>query len=1366
MEKKIIRIIVCMLLILSSLAIRIDNSPQILKAEEPDKYSPEISSISADPNTVGFGFNVSVNPTVFDNLSGVKLVKVNITFPDNTYGNYTMNNTQGNNYIYNLSNTWKTGRYNYTIWAIDNANNTNYSSQHSFNVSAEAKVNIATLKDEYTDNEYINITDPPTLPEDYCIVDRGLTWNEYYDSNKEDNILEAYTTPINYQNATNKWMPINNTINRLESIHPAYNYGYRTGNEKGLYNVYFKPNIQNSWPVAFAYNKSENPVTHVIRSKLVGVGYLDPAKDWSYKVLQQVQSSYAEINDNMITYENTFTGTDVTWTYSNIEIKEEITMSNTTKTLLQNHPPSEYNLNNESSYLVFITKLDHQNLYLYNNSDMITGNVTIYDDGVNFRDALGYIKSTLPIGYAYELYNESIMQKLVYRIIRFNGNTYLLSGLKISDLDTMTFPVVIDPTITVGSLTSDGYIYKSSSNYNTAWTSSTGTVSTTASYISIGQSKVATFPPDYRIYRGFLIFNTSALPSNAYIDNATLSLYKKDDYSSTDFYLTIQNGQPVYPHNPLQTGDYGKNHYSGNGGSLNTHYFINGRNNITLNNNTWITKGGTTKLCLRSDKDINGTAPTGNEYINIHSADASSGLNYAPKLIIHYRNQSKIQNTGSTDIKGYLLMQVEYFCEQLNEWFVADYTIDEDTPQVISAGNHLALDTIFNGLVNSSELPCNGTYRVYIAFRDVNGEVLNCSGTLMSHYYQFKVSCHGYPLGWRKVYVDGFGKGTNVATRGMAIFNNEVYIGTESFNKKKLFFQGCNGFSAGTSIAMSNGSYKNIEDLNVHDVVKAYDIYNKNYVDAEVTRVYNHYADESPNHFFTFNGHIQISPYQVLYVNDTLIEAEDAKIGDHLIDINCSNVTITSIQNISQKPVMYSFDITPVNDSSVLPLNLTFFAEDIQVYPWFGSGPQNDKYYYSEFEFIFPLFDRLATYFNKLALDIRVHASDGCEIWKYNQNTNVTTRVIGGVGTGHECAGFGDTENWVVGDMKVFNGKLYVGTWNSPDDGKGCEIWRYDGNQWVNVVGPYVSYWKGGFNNCENMAVTSMKVFKNKLYVGTMNFNWTCNGFCQVWRSGNGVDWEKVVDKGFRFIPNGAGANTKNAYAWCMEEFNNKLYIGTFNIPVGLDQGCQLFSSSTGNLNDWHLVPLKYGSGFNEPDKNYGIRRLVNWSDNYLYIGTATNAGQTGDPAEIEAFEIWRSTNPEIESYWDQMVGEDAPSWPAGAKDGIGNGSGNFMNKYAWSMIKSGSKLWVGTLNGQNDQNPKSQGCEVYSYNGTAWKPRVRDGYEKPNGFEEDEWWNMAARSMIEYTQNSGHVIVGTYSLKAPLNLFVTEHGCEIWIYR
>jgi hypothetical protein len=703
-----------------------------------DTNPPWVTNVSEDPHIVGFGGNVTISTDVVDNESGVKNVTVIIGYPGGKSENQTMNLISGDTYQYVFDDAWLVGQYNYSIWAMDNYNNSIYWNEHGhFHISADVSNSIATLQDSYSGSQYINITDPPNPPENYTLVDRGSTWDSYYDATTGQNILEVAAGPINYQE-NGIWTPINNTLNQLAENHPAYVYGYRSGNNRGLYGAYFKSNAQQEWPVAFTYNNSDDPTIHAVRSKLVGVGYVDPQSNWAYQYLQNVQSSQGQINENSIIYPGVFTGTDVTWSYGNTGLKEEILLSNTTKTVLQNHPPSQYGLNNASSYLVFITKLEYQNLNLYNGSGMLNGNVTVSDAGIDLKDVLGQFKCALPLSEAYELNNQSARQKLTYRIIHLNGNTYLLSGLKVTDLNAMTFPVVVDPTLSVNSHHNDGFISSSSTSYNTAWGATSGAVDSSSTYLTIGQKK-AGFPiSTYYIYRGFVLFNTSALPSNAYIDSAILSLYKKDDYSTTDFTITVQNGQPTYPHNPLQTGDYDKGHYSGNGGSLNTVNFVNGRNNISITELGWINETGWTKFCLRSSRDISGTAPTSNEYVNVYSTDAPLQA-YVPKLIITYRNQSKIKNTGDTDIKGYLLIQVQYYNSTQGKWLVDKDTINETTARTITSGSQLALDTIFNGHVRASDLTHGiGTYRVYVAFRDPDGNILRTNdGTELEAWWQF-----------------------------------------------------------------------------------------------------------------------------------------------------------------------------------------------------------------------------------------------------------------------------------------------------------------------------------------------------------------------------------------------------------------------------------------------------------------------------------------------------------------------------------------------------------------------------------------------------------------------------------------------------
>ena len=195
-------------------------------------------------------------------------------------------------------------------------------------------------------------------------------------------------------------------------------------------------------------------------------------------------------------------------------------------------------------------------------------------------------------------------------------------------------------TYTGYSTTADGHINAVSFVYNTVWTAAAGDgVQAATATATLGQS----IPATYQIWRDYFYFDTSSIPASATITLATLSLYGQTDDSVTDFLITIQNGQVAgqdhYPHSPLVVADYDKTFYAGDGGSLTTlGFLLNNYNVITLNatGRSWINigAGATTKLCLRSSLDIAGTAPTGDEYVNIWATE--KGTIYRPKLYVEY----------------------------------------------------------------------------------------------------------------------------------------------------------------------------------------------------------------------------------------------------------------------------------------------------------------------------------------------------------------------------------------------------------------------------------------------------------------------------------------------------------------------------------------------------------------------------------------------------------------------------------------------------------------------------------------------------------------------------------------------------------
>lgn len=189
-------------------------------------------------------------------------------------------------------------------------------------------------------------------------------------------------------------------------------------------------------------------------------------------------------------------------------------------------------------------------------------------------------------------------------------------------------------TTTFYTTSSDGYIWDKDTSYTTVHDSTSGTVDSTR--VRVGQ-QYNTSSGYYYVMRAFVFFDTSTLPDNATITSAILSLYCGNDASDTDFDIVLQNGQPTYPHDPLQSADFLYSYYSGNGGSLNTSGIVNlAYNDLTLNSTGigWISTTGTTKLCLKSSRDINNNTPTGFEDVSFETYE--NGSDYQPKLTVTY----------------------------------------------------------------------------------------------------------------------------------------------------------------------------------------------------------------------------------------------------------------------------------------------------------------------------------------------------------------------------------------------------------------------------------------------------------------------------------------------------------------------------------------------------------------------------------------------------------------------------------------------------------------------------------------------------------------------------------------------------------
>ncbi len=175
--------------------------------------------------------------------------------------------------------------------------------------------------------------------------------------------------------------------------------------------------------------------------------------------------------------------------------------------------------------------------------------------------------------------------------------------------------------------------------------------------------------------------------------------------------------------------------------------------------------------------------------------------------------------------------------------------------------------------------------------------------------------------------------------------------------------------------------------------------------------------------------------------------------------------------------------------------------------------------------------------------------------------------------------GVSDSGNFWLSDFAEFKGALYMGTLNI----RGMQAYRTrDG---VNLEKIFDS----GLDKITNTAGMKLIVFNDRLYISTMDF---LKGF-DLYASEDGVNFQRVLQKGF--------TNKHYAYLWQMEEYNGRLYAGTYHhkatvLPTGR---FALLSSADGK--NWIVED---DSAFGNP-WYYGVRTMAVY-DGRLIIGTAS----------------------------------------------------------------------------------------------------------------------------------------------------------------
>ena len=166
---------------------------------------------------------------------------------------------------------------------------------------------------------------------------------------------------------------------------------------------------------------------------------------------------------------------------------------------------------------------------------------------IEFKDAAGNVLFYMAAPFAADSAgNEAATE---YEVRRQGASYFCTVRVPKPWLDAAVFPVYIDPTLTQESGTGDGVVHGVSTTYATA-RSTYYSVGSTATTMQLGQRYSS---PNYTVWRGFVLFDTSSL-SGATVTQANLQLTPSNDSSATDFDLQIVK-QDWSAQNPLSSGN-------------------------------------------------------------------------------------------------------------------------------------------------------------------------------------------------------------------------------------------------------------------------------------------------------------------------------------------------------------------------------------------------------------------------------------------------------------------------------------------------------------------------------------------------------------------------------------------------------------------------------------------------------------------------------------------------------------------------------------------------------------------------------------------------------------------------------------------
>jgi hypothetical protein len=721
---------------------------------------PNITNISHTPAIAGYGFGVNITANATNEISGIKTVQVNVTSPDNTTECFAMNKVwnETKKYYYNFTDTWQTGRYNYTIWTYDLIGNGLNSSQYSFNVSANATITIATLKESYGSNETINLTDPPcgkTPPVGYKLLGNNSVlhmWNKY-----DDYYFNA-SNGVQFTNHYNEYWS-HNVLMLGYYDNDQWNVIYRTDELSG-----FHKNIKSDY---------ETYVNATLWKDLMYKGY-------DFRLAIRYHLGLDDKNLTIIPYIKAYDDIPYVlgfaWEIKDIQIgmtpEYDFIMINDTSYYLNQTLGEIYTSLDDPIFIIQenITKSHNESLYLKWN-----GSLT-YQVWVESRDGQYNAPVTLAIRIGTMNIGQEKHTRLYWHDKEKASVTYYFDGYDTGEAWETNPSYMVDGSLSNFARSTISLDCELCNSNNCSQGTNLGTITKVELRVygnHSGSSGYIKLIPviNGQNGQGDYTFSTSSSPAwsqwfDITNDGAAPETWTWQNITEMDCRVLIPyigsydmwcakveirvtykpNANPSIS-NPVPADETV-------GVSLTPVLNITvSDSDGDLMNITWLSNSSGSWQVFGANNSIgNGTYHQvfANASVNgkwwYWKVNVTDGKNYtvSPVYKFYTGYPSKIKNTGSYDIRGYLLLRIEWYNESSQEW---EFNHDANRILVrINSSEEFGIDTFFNGMVNTSEfIYGNGTYRVYAELTDPYDNILKSNDddakyAVLKDWYEFTVT--------------------------------------------------------------------------------------------------------------------------------------------------------------------------------------------------------------------------------------------------------------------------------------------------------------------------------------------------------------------------------------------------------------------------------------------------------------------------------------------------------------------------------------------------------------------------------------------------------------------------------------------------